>query len=94
MIKKEEVEYIAKLSKLRFTEDETEKMASELEAVLQHFHSIDKLDLEDVDLNKYSNDTESVLRKDLPADYADKEKLFSNVKSKRNTYIEVPKIIE
>lgn len=94
MIKKEEVSYIAKLAKLRFTEEEKDELVNEFEAILGHFHSIDKLDLDGVDLNKYGDDIKPVFREDAVKVYEDKDKLFQNVKSKRDTYIQVPKIIE
>ncbi len=90
----ENVNYIAKLSKLSFTEEQAEKMAKEFESILTHFESIDKLDLSDVHLDIYNENLKSVLRKDEMAVFEDKKKLFQNVKSMRDTSIQVPKIIE
>lgn len=90
----EDVRYIAKLAKLSFTEVQAEKMVKEFEGILSHFESIDRLDLSDVPLDLYSEDMESVLRKDETSVFSDKEKLFQNVKSMSDTYIKVPKIIE
>ncbi|SMC26477.1 aspartyl/glutamyl-tRNA(Asn/Gln) amidotransferase subunit C [Clostridium acidisoli DSM 12555] len=89
----DEVKYIAKLSKLRFTEEEALKMASEFEAILTHFKTIDNMDLSDVDLNAF-DEVNTELRKDVPEVFEDKKKLMQNVKSLRGTAIEVPKIIE
>jgi aspartyl-tRNA(Asn)/glutamyl-tRNA(Gln) amidotransferase subunit C len=94
MVSIDEVKYIAKLAKLEFTDEEAKRMAKEFEAILGHFESIDKFDLSSVDLNKYKEGLKSVIRKDEVTIYEDKEKLFQNVKTKRDTYIEVPKIIE
>lgn len=94
MITIDEVKYIAKLAKLKFTDEEAEKMAKEFEGILGHFASIDKFDLSNVDLNKYEDGLKSVIREDEVKVYEDKEKLFRNAKTKRDTYIEVPKIIE
>jgi aspartyl-tRNA(Asn)/glutamyl-tRNA(Gln) amidotransferase subunit C len=90
----EQVNYIAKLSKLRFNEEQTEKMAKEFEGILTHFESIDKFDLSDIHLDLYSKDLKSVLRKDVMTVFEDKKKLFQNVKSMEGTAILVPKIIE
>jgi aspartyl-tRNA(Asn)/glutamyl-tRNA(Gln) amidotransferase subunit C len=94
MVSIDEVKYIAKLAKMEFTDEEAKRMAKEFEAILGHFESIDKFDLSSVDLNKYKEGLKSVIRKDEVTIYEDKEKLFQNVKTKRDTYIEVPKIIE
>jgi len=50
----ENVEYISKLAKLKFTEEEAEKLAGEFESILTHFETIDKFDLSDIDLNIFS----------------------------------------
>lgn len=90
----ENVNYIAKLAKLNFTEEEAEKMTKEFQSILSNFESIDKIDLSDVSLDIYSENLKSVLRKDEMTVFEDKKKLFQNVKSMRDTSIQVPKIIE
>lgn len=93
-ITREEVQYIAKLAKLRLTEAEAEKMAKEFEAILGHFQSIDRLELNDskaVDLKPVQ---QTVLREDQATIFKDKKKLFQNAKKVRQGYIEVPRIIE
>ena len=42
----DEVKYIAKLSKLRFTDEEAAKFASEFEGILENFKYLSELDLE------------------------------------------------
>ncbi|HEY5576108.1 MAG TPA: Asp-tRNA(Asn)/Glu-tRNA(Gln) amidotransferase subunit GatC [Clostridiaceae bacterium] len=90
----EEVNYIAKLSKLRFTEAETQKLAEEFQGILSHFESIDKFDLSAIKLDIQSENQQGVVRKDETAVFEDKKKLFQNTKSMTDTYIKVPKIIE
>ena len=90
----ENVNYIAKLAKLKFTEEEAEKMTKEFQSILSNFESIDKIDLSDISLDIYSENLKSVLRKDEMTVFEDKKKLFQNVKSMRDTSIQVPKIIE
>lgn len=87
------VKYIAKLSKLKFTEEEAEKLAKEFEAILGHFETIDKVDLSDIDVNEF-DEVNTEFRKDVPTVFEDKKKLMQNVKSLRDGAIEVPKIIE
>lgn len=93
-IRIEEVKYIARLARLRFTEAEAEKLTKEFEVILNYFHSIDKLDLDTVDINTFNDNKKTPLRADENTEFNDKIKLFMNVKSKRDTYIEVPKIVE
>ncbi|HEY5563145.1 MAG TPA: Asp-tRNA(Asn)/Glu-tRNA(Gln) amidotransferase subunit GatC [Clostridiaceae bacterium] len=90
----EEVNYIAKLAKIKFSEEEVIKITSEFDSIFNHFKSIDSMDLKDVDLNVFDKDSKSVVRADTPVIFEDKKKLFQNAKAMRDTYIEVPKIIE
>lgn len=87
------VKYIAKLAKLKFTDEEALKLAKEFEAILGHFETIDKVDLSDIDINEF-DEVNTEFRKDIPKTYEDKKKLLQNVKTLRDGAIEVPKIIE
>ena len=87
----DEVKYIAKLSKLKFTDEEAEKFAKEFEGILENFKYLNELDLEIKDDDK--KEYKPVVRKDEVKEFDCKD-LFRNVKSMRDTYIEVPKIIE
>ena len=82
----ETVNYIANLAKLKFSEEESLKLAHEFESILTNFETLDKLDLSDINLD--------LLRDDNVKYFEDKKKLFANVKSMNGTAIEVPKIIE
>ncbi|WP_139904874.1 Asp-tRNA(Asn)/Glu-tRNA(Gln) amidotransferase subunit GatC [Clostridium thermarum] len=93
-ISTEEVNRIAKLAKLKFSEAETIKLTSEFEKILEHFHSMDKLALDDIDLHALEKGAQTSLRKDEVEVFEDKESLFVNAKTVRDRYIEVPKIIE
>lgn len=90
----DEVNYIAKLAKLKFTDEQAEKMTKEFQSILTHFESIDKFDLSDIHPDKFSEDLKPVLRKDETSCFEDKKKLFQNVKSLSGTSIKVPRIIE
>ncbi len=91
---KEEVKYIARLAKLSFTEDKAERLAEEFTQILSHFQAIDKIDLSDISLELPLNEVKTVLRADEAKIFENKEKLFRNTKAMRDTYIQVPKIIE
>ena len=93
-ISKEEVIYIAKLAKLRFSDEEAEKMTGEFESILGHFASIDRMDLENVDPDEFADRKESIVRAEEKVVFGDNEKLFSNAGSMRGTFIQVPRILE
>lgn len=93
-ISKDDVVYIAKLAKLRFTDEEIAKLAGEFESILNHFQSIDRMDLEHVDPDEITDGREPVVRADDNVIFSDREKLFRNAGSMRGTYIQVPRILE
>lgn len=92
-VKIDDVKYIAKLAKLNFTEEEAKKLALEFENILGHFQAINNLDLDDININEF-DEVNTEFRKDEVKVFENKEKLFQNVKSMRDTSIEIPKVIE
>lgn len=90
----DDVKYIARLAKLSFTEEQTMQMVEDFEGILTHFEVIDSLELDDIKPDSYNEEIISVLRKDEVCVFEDKEKLFHNIKSMSDSYVEVPKIIE
>lgn len=89
----DDVKYIARLAKLRFSYEELEKVTKEFESILGHFETINNLDLDDIRLGEFDK-LNTEFREDKVDVFEDKKKLFSNVKSMRGTSIEVPKVIE
>jgi aspartyl-tRNA(Asn)/glutamyl-tRNA(Gln) amidotransferase subunit C len=66
VIEREQVLHVAKLARLRLSEDEVEKMAGELSGILGHVDRISELDLDDVAPTSHVVDLENVLRPDEP----------------------------
>ena len=88
----DEVKYIAKLSKLKFSDEEAAKFASEFEGILENFQYLNELDLEIKD-DMDKEELKPIIRKDEVKAFECKD-LFRNVKDMQDTYIKVPKIIE
>lgn len=89
----EDVKYIAKLSKLKFSNYELDKMRKDFENILNSFEVIDNIDLDDIKLDEFDK-VNTEFRKDKVEVFEDKKKLFRNVKSMRGRSIEIPKVIE
>jgi aspartyl-tRNA(Asn)/glutamyl-tRNA(Gln) amidotransferase subunit C len=66
MIDREQVLHVARLARLRLSEEEVERMSSELSAVLDHIENISKLDLDGVEPTSHVIQVENVLRSDEP----------------------------
>jgi aspartyl-tRNA(Asn)/glutamyl-tRNA(Gln) amidotransferase subunit C len=66
MIKREQVLHIAKLARLRLTDEEVEQMAGELSGILEHVDRIGELELDGVEPTSHVVELENVLRADEP----------------------------
>jgi aspartyl-tRNA(Asn)/glutamyl-tRNA(Gln) amidotransferase subunit C len=77
MIDREQVLHIARLARLRLTEDEVERMSKELSGILGHVETLGELDLEDVDPTTHVIALENVTRRDEPAPSLDRERALA-----------------
>ena len=66
MIDREQVLHVARLARLRLTDDEVERMAGELSGILEHVDRISELDLDGVEPTSHVIALENVLRPDEP----------------------------
>jgi aspartyl-tRNA(Asn)/glutamyl-tRNA(Gln) amidotransferase subunit C len=66
MIEREQVLHVAKLARLRLSEDEVERMVGELSGILDHVDRIGNLDLDGVEPTSHVVALENVLRPDEP----------------------------
>jgi aspartyl-tRNA(Asn)/glutamyl-tRNA(Gln) amidotransferase subunit C len=66
VIERDQVLHVAKLARLRLSEEEVEKMVGELSGILDHVDRIGNLDLEGVEPTSHVVALENVLRADEP----------------------------
>jgi aspartyl-tRNA(Asn)/glutamyl-tRNA(Gln) amidotransferase subunit C len=66
MIDREQVLHVARLARLELSDDEVERFARELSAVLDHIQTIGELDLDDVAPTSHVVDVTNRLRADEP----------------------------
>jgi aspartyl-tRNA(Asn)/glutamyl-tRNA(Gln) amidotransferase subunit C len=66
VIDREQVLHVARLARLELSDDEVERMASELSGVLDHVDKIGELDLEGTAPTTHVVELENVLREDEP----------------------------
>jgi aspartyl-tRNA(Asn)/glutamyl-tRNA(Gln) amidotransferase subunit C len=73
MIDREQVLHVARLARLRLTDDEVERMAGELSSILGHIERISELDLVDVVPTSHVVEVSNALRPDIPRPSLDRE---------------------
>jgi len=88
----ETINYIAKLAKLKFTEEESKEFAKEFQDILSHFKNIDSEDLSEI--KEEIEEKVSVIREDKVLLWGNKDELFQNTKGFKDGYIIIPKVIE
>ena len=66
MIDRDQVLHVAKLARLKVTDDEVDGMAEELSKILEYVETMNELDLEGVEPTSHVVDLTNVLREDVP----------------------------
>jgi aspartyl-tRNA(Asn)/glutamyl-tRNA(Gln) amidotransferase subunit C len=66
MIDRDQVLHVARLARLRLTDEEVERMSGELSTILDHIERINELDLDNVEPTSHVVEVENVLRADEP----------------------------
>ena len=76
MIDRDQVLHVARLARLRLTDEEVTRMSSELSTILDHIENINKLDLDDVEPTSHVVEVENVLRPDEPRESWPRERML------------------
>ena len=90
MIDREQVLHVARLARLRLTDDEVERMTGELSSILDHIEKIDELDLEEVAPTSHVVDLENVLRADEPCPSLPRERAIAQAPDSDDVGFRVP----
>lgn len=92
-ISKEEVKHIASLAKLEFTEQEVEKLAVQLESIVDFANQLNEVDVEGVAPTAHIIDTSNVFRKDEPDESFERAEILKNAPSKDCGCFTVPQVV-
>ena len=90
MIDREQVLHVARLSRLRLSEEEVERMASELSGILEHVDRISELDLDGVEPTSHVVALENVLRPDEPRPSWPRERMLDSAPDPAQEAFRVP----
>lgn len=93
-ITKSEVKHIADLSKLSFSDSESERMQGHLDTVLGYFEQLDSVDTSDVSPTAHILDKVNVLRADVAKESMPREQLLANAPEKNDECYIVPRVVE
>jgi aspartyl-tRNA(Asn)/glutamyl-tRNA(Gln) amidotransferase subunit C len=90
MIEREQVLHVAKLARLKLTDDEVEKMTGELSQILEHVERMEALDLDGVEPTSHVVALENVLRKDVPRESLPRERALEQAPDSTGEGFRVP----
>lgn len=93
MITKDQVQHIAKLSKLSLSEEELQTYAGQISAVLNHFEQLNKIDTKNIEPLYHASPIEPVLREDIVIQRITVEEAMSNAPDRAGQLVKVPVVV-
>jgi aspartyl-tRNA(Asn)/glutamyl-tRNA(Gln) amidotransferase subunit C len=90
MIDRDQVLHVAKLARLKVSDDEVDRMAEELSKILEHVETMNELDLEGVEPTSHVVDLTNVLREDVPRPGLPREKALEQAPDAADGGFRVP----
>ena len=90
MIDRDQVLHVARLARLRLTDEEVERITVELGDILEHIDAIQALDLDDVEPTSHVVPLENVLRPDEPRESWDRERVLEGAPDAADDGFRVP----
>jgi len=93
IITKKEVEYVAKLAKLEFSEKEKVEFAAQLNSILSYFNKLNELDTKNISPTAYVILIPNSFNKDTVQISLPQSEVISTNQNIKNGYFQVPKIV-
>ena len=93
-ITSEEVRHVATLARLDLAQDEQERLAGELDRILEYMDKLNELDTDGVEPLSHAVDVVNVLRPDRVVNQPRTDALLRNAPARDDDFLSVPKIIE
>jgi aspartyl-tRNA(Asn)/glutamyl-tRNA(Gln) amidotransferase subunit C len=93
-ITRDDVEHVARLARVGLTDDETERFATELSAILDYAAALAALDLADVPATAHPFPLVNVLRADEPGPTLDRDEVLAAAPDVEDGRFRVPRILE
>lgn len=93
-VSKEEVQYMAHLARLQFSEEETESLAKDMNRILDYMSDLEEVDTGDVEPLEHVIDLEYRLRDDKAEEPLSHEEALKNAPDADSDYFRVPRVID
>jgi aspartyl-tRNA(Asn)/glutamyl-tRNA(Gln) amidotransferase subunit C len=93
-LSQETVQYVADLSRIELKPQELEKLARQLQAILDFIDQLKELDISGIAPTSHILPVNNVFREDTPSPCLPVNKTLANAPKKENNFFVVPKVIE
>lgn len=93
-VTKELVEYVANLSRIRLDDEQTEKMKSELGAIVDYMDVLNQLDTDNIEPMSHVFSITNVMRDDEVKESYEREALLKNAPDHTDETFVVPKTVD
>ncbi len=94
MITRADVEHVAALARLGLTEEEVERMVSQLNHILEAIAALQDVDTSTVGPTAQVIPLENVMREDVPRDGISREAALANAPLREGAHLRVPVVLE
>jgi aspartyl-tRNA(Asn)/glutamyl-tRNA(Gln) amidotransferase subunit C len=92
-IDKKTVEHLAKLSRLRFNDNELLSFTKSLDDIFEYANSLQQVNTEGIEPSSHAIPLQNVFKKDEIITYKNIDKLFENAPDVENHSFKVPRIL-
>ena len=92
-VTKKDVEYIAGLARLNFSDEELESYTSQLNEILSYVEKLNQLDTSNVEPLSHPVENVNVFREDKVKPSIDREEALNNAPDRSELFFKVPKVI-
>jgi aspartyl-tRNA(Asn)/glutamyl-tRNA(Gln) amidotransferase subunit C len=92
-VNRKDVDYIAELARLSFTDEEASRMTDELNSILHYVEKLGELDTEGVLPLSNIHDQKNVLRDDVEGPSISNAEALQNAPDRQDRFFKVPKVI-
>jgi len=89
----QDVEHVAKLARLRFTDAEAERFTHQLNEILSYVEKLNEIDTSAVEPLSHVIDVQNVLREDRILPSLPREEALMNAPENTGRFFKVPKVI-
>lgn len=93
-ITKDNVEHVANLARLSFTEEELETFTKQLDDIIGFAEQLNELDTENVEPTTHVLELSNVLRNDESREWLTNEEALKNAPDKQDGQVKVPAVLE